>query len=83
MDGSVSPAPVQLEAALAAFPARSPHWLQARSLAELGNFHLVGYAGKGAEDHIAQIAQMSVTVLPALVKRWAIPKVPPSPLAKR
>ena len=66
-----SPPPVEIDAAVRAFPAHSPHWLQARSAAELGDFHLAGYAGKGPEDHIAQIAQMSVTVLPALVERWA------------
>ena len=78
-----SPPAPELESAVRAFPAHSPHWLQARSAAKLGEFHLAGYAGKGPEDHIAQLAQMSVTVLPALVKRWdartAAPSAPPSP----
>jgi hypothetical protein len=79
VDASASPPAVQLEAALSAFPARSPHWLQARSAAQMADFHVMGYAGKGPEDHIAQIAQMSVTVLPELVKRWAVPTVTPAP----
>jgi hypothetical protein len=75
VDASTSPPPVELASALRALPAHSRRWLQARSVAEIGDLHVAGYAGKGPEDHVAHFAQMSVTVLPALVKRWAASKV--------
>jgi hypothetical protein len=65
-----SPPPVDFDVAVKAFPADGRRWLEARSAAHKGGFYLYGYEGKTAEDHIAHLAQMSVTVLPKLRERW-------------
>jgi hypothetical protein len=79
---SESPSSLTFESAVNAFPARQVNWLQARSAAHAGNFHLYGYAGNDKPDHIAHLAQLSVTVLPELVKRWAAPvEVTPAALS--
>jgi hypothetical protein len=65
-----SPPHVDFEEAVKAFPHDAQRWLQARSAAHVGNFHIYGYAGITPEDHMAHLIQMSVTALPALVDRW-------------
>jgi hypothetical protein len=76
-----SPPEVTFESAVTAFPARERRWLSARSAAHAGNFHLYGYAGRDKPDHIAHLAQIAVTLLPELKKRWAtVPEGLPEPL---
>lgn len=67
---SASPPPVDFAAAKRAFPTGERNWLRLTSEASEGDFHLYGYSGNGKGDHIAHLAQMSVTVLPPLVDRW-------------
>ncbi|MDI1445277.1 hypothetical protein [Polyangium sp. 6x1] len=45
-------------------------WLEQRSKAQRGDLHIAGYRGFKEDDHIAHLAQMSSTVLPALVAYW-------------
>jgi hypothetical protein len=35
-----------------------------------GNLHVLACQGNGKGDHIAHLAQMSVSVLPPLIARW-------------
>ncbi len=72
VDEDTSPPRVKFKAAVNAFPVAKRRWLRARSEAHAGNFHIYGYAGTTKEDHIAQLAQMSVTVLPMLKARWSL-----------
>jgi hypothetical protein len=64
-----TPSKVDIKAAHRLFP-KEPRYLEADSRAQSGEFHVLGYKGAAAEDHIAHLAQMSVTVLPLLVARW-------------
>ena len=61
---------VDLPVAVRAFPSGERNWLQVASQAKKGHFALYGCTGKGKGDHVAHLAQMSVTVLPPLVERW-------------
>ncbi|MDI1481449.1 hypothetical protein [Polyangium sp. y55x31] len=45
-------------------------WLEQRSEAQRGDLRIAGYRGFKEDDHIAHLAQMSSTVLPALVEYW-------------
>lgn len=45
-------------------------WLEQRSEAHRGHFHVRGYRGYREDDHIAHLAQMSSTVLSDLVAYW-------------
>jgi hypothetical protein len=65
-----SPAKVDFEEARKALPRNFEQWLEATSTGTIGNFHLWGYSGRTPEHHMAHLVQMSVTVLPQLVKRW-------------
>jgi hypothetical protein len=47
-----------------------PRWLEQLSEARLGLLHVRGYGGSMEDNHIAHLAQMSVTVLPELVAYW-------------
>jgi hypothetical protein len=46
-------------------------WLEQRSEAHKGHFHVRGYRGYREDDHIAHLAQMSSTVLADLVAYWS------------
>ncbi len=48
--------------------------MQVGSEVHRGAFHVLGCSGEGKGDHIAHLAQMSVTVLPHLATRWAEPR---------
>ncbi|UQA56237.1 hypothetical protein [Polyangium aurulentum] len=48
----------------------TPRWLEQWSEARLGSLSVRGYRGVTEDDHIAHIAQMSVTVLPELIAFW-------------
>ena len=72
-----SPPEVDFDVAVKAFPANGRNWLKGLSVATKGGLYVYGYAGNASEDHIAHLAQMSVTVLPPLKKRWAT--APPAP----
>jgi len=67
---TASPAPVDLSVAKRAFPSGERNWLRVTSQAHRQSFFLYGCSGKGKGDHIAHLAQMSVTVLPPLYERW-------------
>ena len=67
---SISPPPVDIPVAKRAFPDGERNWLNVVSQAHEGNFYLYGCTGKIKGDHIAHLAQMSVTVLPPLRERW-------------
>lgn len=45
--------------------------LEQLTAVDAGDFHMAGYAGEAASDHIAQLVYMSVTVLDELADRWA------------
>lgn len=45
--------------------------LEQLTAVDVGGFHVAGYAGDAAGDHIAQLVYMPVTVLDALANRWA------------
>ncbi|MBW2458533.1 MAG: hypothetical protein JRI68_28805 [Deltaproteobacteria bacterium] len=68
---SASPPPVEIDVAVKAFPSGERNWMQVGSEVHRGAFHVLGCGGKGKGDHIAHLAQMSVTVLPLLATRWA------------
>lgn len=68
--GSASPPPVDIPVAKRAFPERERNWLNVVSRTQEGDFYLYGCTGKLKGDHIAHLAQMSVTVLPLLRERW-------------
>ncbi len=76
VEESRSPRPVKFKAAVQAFPITKRRWLRARTEAHKGELHVFGYAGDTKEDHIAHLAQMSVTVLPLLAARWGRPATP-------
>lgn len=67
---AASPPPVDLPVATRAFPSGERNWMQVVTRVEQGNFSVYGCTGNGKGDHIAHLAQMSVTVLPALRERW-------------
>jgi hypothetical protein len=67
---TASPPPVELSVAKRAFPDKERNWLQVVSRAERRHFHLYGCTGTQKGDHIAHLAQMSVTMLPPLIERW-------------
>jgi hypothetical protein len=52
------------------FPSGERNWLSVVSRAEESTFHLYGCTGTQKGDHIAHLAQMSVTVIPPLKQRW-------------
>jgi hypothetical protein len=66
-----SPVEVTFQTAVRAFPKAERNWLKVETRADKGLFHVLGCKGNGKGDHIAHLAQMSVTVLPELAKRWA------------
>ncbi len=66
----LSPPPVEIPVALQAFPSGERNWLQVVNQVKEGNFAVYGCTGNGKGDHIAHLAQMSVTVLPPLRDRW-------------
>ena len=49
-------------------------WLEQRSEAHKGHFHVRGYRGEREDDHIAHLAQISETLLADLVTYWSAPK---------
>lgn len=49
-------------------------WLEQRSEAHKGQFHVRGYRGEREDDHIAHLAQISETLLADLVMYWSAPK---------
>lgn len=61
---------VEIPVAKRAFPDGERNWLEVVSQAQQGNFYVYGCTGKLKGDHIAHLAQMSVTVLPLLRDRW-------------
>jgi hypothetical protein len=70
---AVSPPPVDLPVARRAFPSGERNWLHVVSKANEGDFTVYGCTGDHKGDHVAHLAQMSVTVLPALRDRWNNP----------
>ncbi|HEY6728364.1 MAG TPA: hypothetical protein VI197_30345 [Polyangiaceae bacterium] len=68
--GNASPPPVDIPVAKRAFPDGERNWLNVVSQAHEKDFYLYGCTGKLKGDHIAHLAQMSVTVLPLLRDRW-------------
>lgn len=70
VDPTYSPPPVTFATAVTAFPADGKKWLTAVNEAHEGDLHVYAYTGNTPEDHIAHLAQMSVTVLPPLKQRW-------------
>ncbi len=65
-----SPPPVELPVVLQAFPDRR-RWLRVVNAVHEQGLHVYGCDGNAQGDHIAHLAQISETVLPALVKRWS------------
>lgn len=65
-----SPPPSELEEAKKAFPSKDREWMRVTSEARRGSMLVLGCSGEGKGDHIAHLAQMSVTVLPKLRERW-------------
>lgn len=49
-------------------------WLEQRSEAHKGHFHVRGYRGEREDDHIAHLAQISKTLFADLVTYWSPPK---------
>ena len=70
VSGDASPPPVNLKVAKMAFPSGERNWLRYVTKAQKKNLYVYGCAGNGKGDHIAHLAQMSVTVLPLLRERW-------------
>ena len=52
----------------------TPRWLEQHSEAHKGNFHVRGYRGYREDDHIAHLAQISMTLFADLVRYWHPPK---------
>jgi hypothetical protein len=65
-----SPPEVELPVAKKSFPTGEYRTLRVITEAHRGDLHVYGCSGGGKGDHIAHLAQMSVTVLPPLVARW-------------
>ncbi len=63
-------APVTLPVAVRAFPTGERRGLVVSSEVHQGNLHVLACRGNGKGDHIAHLAQMSVSVLPPLIARW-------------
>jgi len=63
-------APVTLPVAVRAFPTGERRGLVVTSEVHQGNLHVLACQGNGKGDHIAHLAQMSVSVLPPLIARW-------------
>ncbi|MEM9693236.1 MAG: hypothetical protein AAGA56_11870 [Myxococcota bacterium] len=61
-----------IDTAHSAFPALRKAWLEPTSHCREGDFHLLGFAGRTPENHIAHLAQMSETALPLLRARWGV-----------
>ncbi len=74
---TASPPEVELEVVVKAFPSGERNWMKVDSEVHQRAFHLLGCSGTHKGDHIAHLAQMSVTVLPRLAERWQ--QAPPSP----
>jgi hypothetical protein len=70
---AASPAPVELDVMLKAFPSGERNWMRVTSVTEEGSLVVMGCTGKGKGDHIAHLAQSSVTVFARLVDRWKAP----------
>jgi hypothetical protein len=62
--------PPRVETPIARGAMSNPRWLEQQSEARLGSLSVRGYRGVAEDDHIAHLAQMSVTVLPELVTFW-------------
>jgi hypothetical protein len=45
-------------------------YLEQTTEAHKGGLHVRGYVGQTPDHHIAQLVQMSTTVLPELAERW-------------
>jgi hypothetical protein len=67
---SATPLPVDLEGAARLFQDGAVHALEPDSAAHVQGFHVLGYANKVPAHQVAQLVQMSVTVLPLLKARW-------------
>jgi hypothetical protein len=67
---SASPPPVDLPVAMRAFPSGERNWMQVVTEVRDRDFAVYGCTGDHKGDHVAHLAQMSVTVLPALRERW-------------
>ena len=65
-----APEHVELRAAVGAVSKRLEKWMVPTSDSQVGTFHVRGYRGSTAEDHMAHLFQMAATVLPELVARW-------------
>jgi hypothetical protein len=62
--------PVGLPVAMRAFPSGERNWMQVVNQVKERDFAVYGCTGDDKGDHIAHLAQMSVTVLPPLRERW-------------
>ena len=66
-----TPSRVTLPASVGVMGAKKKErWLEQTTEARKGGLHVRGYVGQTAENHIAHLVQMSVTVLPELAERW-------------
>lgn len=65
-----SPPAVDIPVVMRAFPSGQRNWMQVTTQVKAQGFAVYGCTGNGKGDHIAHLAQMSVTVLPALRDRW-------------
>ncbi|MBN2195269.1 MAG: TMEM165/GDT1 family protein [Polyangiaceae bacterium] len=69
-DPAASPPPIKDRIVINAYPTGELRWLTVTSEARQKGLTVLGCRGNGKGDHIAHLTQMSVTVLPPLVKRW-------------
>jgi hypothetical protein len=69
---TASPPPVEDEVILKTFPPDERNWMRVTSATEEGSLVVLGCKGKGKGDHIAHLAQVSVTMFPRLVERWKV-----------
>ena len=71
------PTEVAFAMTMADVPKANRRWLNHCTEAHKGLLTVLGCKGNTPEDHIAHLVQMTVTVLPPLVKRWTSDADPP------
>jgi hypothetical protein len=65
-----APPKVSLPSMAGVWSKDAERWLEQKTEAKKGGFHVRSYVGQTPEHHMAHLVQMSVTVLPELAERW-------------
>jgi hypothetical protein len=69
-DATDTPPRPEVKAVATALPKPHDTWLEQTSEGRAGKLHVRGYRGSTPDQHMAHLAQMSVTVMPELAEHW-------------